>query len=103
VRIVDREEELGIIGVMEVKTLERQCKALANERRLLILKELKRRHTASVGALAKVIHISLKATSKHLAILKAADILESRKRGLTVFYRLSLDQHAPVSQVLALL
>ncbi len=88
---------------MEVKTLERQLKALANERRLLILKELKKRRTASVGALAKIIHISLKATSKHLAILKAAGMLETRKRGLAVFYRLSLDQKEPSAHVLALL
>ena len=88
---------------MEVKSLVRPLKALANERRLLILKELKKSRSASVGALARAIHLSLKATSKHLVLLGANDVVESRKRGTTVFYRLSLDQRAPVNQILQLL
>lgn len=88
---------------MDVKHLERQLKACASERRLLILKELKKGRSMSVGTLAKAIHLSLKSTSKHLRQLSALSIVESRRRGLMVFYRLSLDQRPPVNQVLQLL
>ena len=86
-----------------MKPLERQLKALANERRLLLLKELKRGKSVSVSDLAQAIHLSLRSTSKHLAILASIGVVESRRRGMSVFYRLSLDQHPPVNQVLQLL
>ena len=88
---------------MDGKLLTRQLKALANERRLLLLRELKKGRSLSVGTLAKAIHLSIKATSKHLLILMGVGIVESRRRGMSVFYRLSLDQRPPVNQVLQLL
>ncbi len=74
-----------------MKNLERKLKALANKRRLDILKAIKqeRDNELSVGEIAERIRLSFKATSRHLSILTGADILEKEQRGLQVFYRLS--------------
>ena len=80
-----------------MKELERPLKALANRRRLAILKYLKREKEASVGDIAKAIRLSFKATSKHLGILAAADIVERDQRSMQMFYRLS-DNLAPAAR-----
>jgi DNA-binding transcriptional ArsR family regulator len=75
---------------MKEKELERQLKALANRRRLAILGYLKRHESAPVGDIAASIHLSFKATSKHLGILTAANILERDQRSLQMFYRIAI-------------
>ncbi len=74
-----------------MKNLERTLKALANKRRLEILKALKKApgDELSVGESAEKINLSFKATSRHLKLLTDADILEKEQRGLQVFYRLA--------------
>ncbi len=72
-----------------MKELERNLKALANRRRLAILKYLKENHEASVGDIAAKINLSFKATSRHLSVLAAADIVEKNQRSSQVFYRLA--------------
>ena len=74
---------------MTEKELEKVLKALANRRRLAILKYLKGRHQASVGEIAGAIKLSFRATSKHLAILSAVDILDKEQHGLQIYYRLA--------------
>lgn len=74
--------------------VERLIKALANKRRLAIVKFLHRNSEASVADIADHLKLSLKATSKHLQILFAADILERRQQSLNIFYRLSKPIHA---------
>ena len=73
-----------------MKNLERVLKALANKRRLEILKALKggRDKELSVGEISERINLSFKATSRHLSILISADILGKEQRGLQVFYRI---------------
>ncbi len=71
--------------------MEKILKALANKRRLAISRYLKSREEAPVGDIAKEIGLSFRSTSRHLAILRAADILEKEQRSLSVFYRLSKD------------
>ncbi|MBI4059476.1 winged helix-turn-helix transcriptional regulator [Candidatus Giovannonibacteria bacterium] len=83
--------------------LERLLKALANKRRLEILKALQKEEELSVGEIAETISLSLKATSRHLAILTHADILEKEQRGLQVFYRLAPLQEKTTKSVLLLL
>ena len=80
--------------------LESKLKALANNRRLRILHHLKKKHSVTVSALAKVLGISIEATSKHLSILKAAGIVRSKKRKLYVTYRLALHQDPLVKHIL---
>ena len=71
------------------KALERIFKAFANRRRVAIVRYLKKEKEASVGDIAEAIRLSLKATSKHLAILTAADVLEREQRSVQMFYRIS--------------
>lgn len=70
------------------KELERELKALANRRRLAIIKFLKRNKEASVGDIAEAIKLSFKSTSKHLAVLKGVDIVEHEQRSLSYYYKL---------------
>ncbi len=70
------------------KEFEKILKALANRRRLAILKYLKKKGEASVGDVADQIKLSLKATSKHLGLLASADIVEREQRSLQMFYRI---------------
>jgi len=84
---------------MVEKELEKVLKALANKRRLAILKYLKGRHQASVGEIAGAIKLSFRATSKHLAILSAVDILDKEQQGLQIYYRLA-DPLPPASKAI---
>lgn len=86
-----------------MKDLEKTLKALANRRRLAILKHLKEKGEASVGEIADKIKLSLKATSKHLGILSALDIVEREQRSSQAFYKISVDQKPTVKHVLSIL
>lgn len=72
-----------------MKEKERIFKALANRRRLAIIKYLKNKRDASVGELAQAIRLSFKATSKHLSILSAAGLVDKDQRSIHIFYSLS--------------
>ena len=67
-----------------MKELQKILKALANRRRLAILKFLKSNRTVNVSQIAEEINLSFKSTSRHLAILLARDILEKEQIGLEV-------------------
>lgn len=84
-----------------MKKIERVLKALANKRRLAILKYLQRYGESSVTDLAHGIRLSLTATSKHLIKLHAADILDSRKESLVVYYRVNSKAPLPTRQILS--
>ncbi len=86
-----------------MKELERVLKALANRRRLAILKYLKTNREAPVAEIADEINLSFKATSKHLAVLSAVDIVEKDQRSLQMFYRLSVQQKPAARRILDLL
>ncbi len=72
-----------------MKQLEKILKSLANKRRLAIVQYLKNNREATVGDIADAIDLSFKATSKHLNLLSATDILEKNQRSLQAYYRLS--------------
>lgn len=78
-------------------------KALANRRRLSILKYLKENKEAPVAEIANEINLSFKATSKHLGVLSAVDIVEKNQRILQMFYRLSGNQESAVKHIISLL
>ncbi len=73
---------------MDEKRLEKILKALANRRRIMILKLLSEKRM-SVGQIAAKIKLSLRATSRHLSILSAQDILDREQISLQVFYSVS--------------
>ncbi|MEK9181810.1 MAG: metalloregulator ArsR/SmtB family transcription factor [Patescibacteria group bacterium] len=72
-----------------MKHYEKILKALANRRRLEIIKYIKAKKEASVGEIASHIKLSFKATSRHLAVLSGADLLEKEQRNVSVFYSLA--------------
>ena len=86
-----------------MRKLEKILKALANRRRLAILKYLKENKEASVAEIAEEINLSFKATSKHLSILSAVDIVEREQRSSRMFYRLSAEQKPPVKYIISIL
>lgn len=76
-----------------IKEIEKVLKALANKRRLGIVKYLKKEKEAIVGDIAQAINLSFTATSKHLGVLAAADIVEKEQRGLEMWYKISSESH----------
>lgn len=86
-----------------MKDTEKLLKALANRRRLAIVKYLNKNSKASVGDVAREIKLSFKATSKHLGLLRTADILEREQVNLQVFYSLSRPLAGVVKSVLDIL
>jgi DNA-binding transcriptional ArsR family regulator len=86
-----------------MRELERIYKAVANRRRLAILKYLKQNGEAPVGEIAHEINLSFKATSKHLGKLDECNILEREQRSSQMFYRLASSQKPPVRHVITLL
>jgi len=79
--------------VMKDIELEKIFKALANKRRLEILKLLKNRKEMTVGHIAEKIKLSIRSTSNHLGILNNAKLLDKEQRKLHVFY--CLDANVP--------
>lgn len=88
---------------MSEKELEKILKALANKRRIAILKFIKKSGRSSVGDVADAIKLSFKATSKHLMILANVDILEKEQISLTMLYFLPKDSHPIVFKLLSII
>ena len=65
----------------------RVLKALANESRLMIVDRLSRGE-CSAGELTRLVGSDQTTVSKHLAILRAHGIVEDRREGSVVMYRL---------------
>jgi len=62
-------------------------KALANEARLMIVDSLKEREI-TVGELTELLKLDQSTVSKHLSVLYNAGIVDYRKNGNLVYYRL---------------
>jgi DNA-binding transcriptional ArsR family regulator len=69
------------------KMQARVLKALANESRLMIVDRLSR-GDCSAGELTKLIGLDQTTVSKHLAVLRARGIIEDRREGNAVIYKL---------------
>lgn len=69
------------------KQQARVLKALANESRLRIVDRLSRGE-ASVGQLTEVVGSDISTVSKHLSVLRAHGIVDDRRDGNSVYYRL---------------
>lgn len=72
-----------------LKPVEKVLKALANQRRLAIVMFLKKKSNATVSEIAEEIDLSFRSTSKHLGVLRAAEVLDKKQSSLQVFYFLS--------------
>lgn len=74
-------------------------KVLGNEQRLLILCHLLAR-PLSVGELNERVELSQSALSQHLALLRAAGLVETRREAQSIVYSLPA---GPVTQVMAVM
>ncbi len=63
------------------------CKVLTDPKRLLLIDAL-RHAERCVGDLAELFGMSLPNASQHLSVLRHAGLVESRREGTTVYYRL---------------
>ncbi len=77
-----------------MQNITKCLKALANERRLRILKELDRSDALTINTIAQRIKLSLKSTSKHLQKLTDCDLVEREQKSLLVWCR--LNRHHPL-------
>ncbi|GGD11615.1 ArsR/SmtB family transcription factor [Aureimonas glaciei] len=64
-------------------------KAVANERRLMILCKLVEWGEAKVGTLAEAAGLSQSALSQHLAVLRGQGIVDFRRDSQTLWYRIA--------------
>jgi ArsR family transcriptional regulator len=78
----------------------RFLKQLANERRLSVLCLLAGEGEVSVGALAGRVGLSQSALSQHLARLRDANLVATRKTAQTVYYRIADPRVGRLLQVL---
>ncbi len=74
-------------------------KAMGNEKRLEILYNLSKGEL-NVGELEKIVGLSQSALSQHLAVLRAENIVKTRRVAQTIFYSIQSDK---VLRVLSLL
>ena len=79
----------GSMKYNNLKPVEKTLKALANQRRLAIVMFLKKKSNATVSEIAEEIDLSFRSTSKHLGVLRSAEILDKKQQSLQVFYFLS--------------
>ena len=68
--------------------IQKTMKALADPSRRTILNLLKQRRL-SAGEIAEHFDMSLPAVSKHLAVLKEADLIRDQREGKFIFYELN--------------
>lgn len=64
------------------------CSVMGNTRRVLIIWHLARREMC-VGEIAKEIGTTLQNASQHLRLMKDKNVVESRREGQTIFYRIA--------------
>jgi ArsR family transcriptional regulator len=69
------------------RTQARVLKVLANESRLMIIDRLNRGE-CTVGELTELVGSDVSTVSKHLAVLRTNGIVENRREGNLVYYRL---------------
>lgn len=64
-------------------------RALANEKRLLILCTLVERREANVTAIAEAVGLSQSASSQHLAKMRDENLVTFRRESQTLYYRIA--------------
>ncbi len=65
-------------------------RALANEARVRVVRELSGGEEKCVCDLVEACGLGWSTVSRHLSVLKGAGVIADEKRGLQVFYRLTL-------------
>jgi DNA-binding transcriptional ArsR family regulator len=84
-----------------MRRIVRTTKALADENRIRIIGVLKGRELC-VCQLIELLCLAPSTVSKHLSILKNARLIDSRKQGRWMYYRLADEEGAPNQVIEAL-
>ena len=71
----------------QVSKAARVIKALANEKRLKVLYYIADEEL-SVGKIEKLVGLSQSALSQHLAVLRAENLVKTRREAQTIFYEI---------------
>lgn len=86
----------GMTSIQEVEQkseeISRTLKAIGNQRRLVILCQLVSNEEMSVTALTAAIGLGQSALSQHLALMREEGIVDTRRDGQTIYYRVSDDR-----------
>ena len=77
----------------KIRETEKILKALANRRRMAIVAHLRKASRSTPGGISEEIKLSFKATSKHLGVLYAAELVERKQFGLRIDYSLKQPLH----------
>lgn len=85
------------------KELEKILKALANKRRIEMVRYIRAKRGATVGEIADEVGLSFKGVSKNLRVLYSAGILEREQSGLQVTYQISDSLSEVTRKALAIL
>ena len=75
--------------VANAEQLAAVLRALANERRLMVLCKLVEWNEATVGTLAEAVGLSQSALSQHLAKMREEGIVTYRRESQTLWYRIA--------------
>lgn len=81
----------SMLGSIEENASEAEglLSILANRRRLIILCNLMVENELPVGELVRRLDLAQSALSQHLALMRAAGIVSTRREGTTIFYSLT--------------
>lgn len=74
---------------MDKRELVKIFKAMGNERRFLMLRHLFTKKELTVSQISELIHLSFKSVSRHLLILKNANLVKSRQVSINNIYSLN--------------
>ncbi|HNW09494.1 MAG TPA: winged helix-turn-helix domain-containing protein [bacterium] len=87
---------------MTNRQAEKIYKTLANQRRIAIIVYLNKKPKATVGQIADQLKLSLKATSKHLQLLKANGLVDSEHISSQQYYFLMDKNNVFIKHLLSL-
>ena len=84
-----------------MKSVERVFRALAEPRRMEVLRILNERGELSVGEITENVNVTQQAISLHLKVLEAAGVVVARKAGTRHLYAVRLEGFEPANEFLA--
>ncbi|WP_315724718.1 MULTISPECIES: metalloregulator ArsR/SmtB family transcription factor [unclassified Bradyrhizobium] len=98
---VARKSGVALVAGLEEKAEEaaRLLTAMANPKRLMVLCNLIEGERA-VGELAEQVGLRQAALSQHLAMMRALDLVATRREGQTIYYRLASHEVREILQTL---
>ena len=88
-------EERELVGAKLAGQLQEFCKVLRNDTRIRLLHVLIKAKEASVNEIADQLGMSAQAISSHLQKLSLSGIVQSRREGTFIYYRI-LDPCVPI-------